>query len=468
VRAFEFILVILVAARLLTGLKWKDRWVDWLVILTTGVLFIHLGLEGFRWQMVPIYMTIGFMTIFAVSHIVTQKSPKKLSFSKFLISIVFLLVATAIPILIPIPKTKEPSGPYGIGTKTVMLVDTSREELYSQVSPSPRKLMVQIWYPTDPEKTGEKSPWIENADIMAPAIAEFLNLPNHSLNYLRYVFSHAYKDTPLSERTDRYPILLFSHGWSGFRSQNTFQVEELVSHGFVVAAPDHIYGAVASVFPDGEVALLNPDALPDKGSLPEQERLNAVRQLGDQWAGDLSFLLDTLLDPVLIDELSMFSGRLDPEKVGIFGHSTGGGAAIEFCVRDQRCEAVLGMDPYMEPVSLEVINEGIDKPLMAMFSEAWNNREDDNQTNFDKLKGNSSDTVFEFTIIGTTHYDFSDLPGLSPLAHAAGLKGSIPGKQVVRLISDYSLAFFTEELLDNKNPLVDDLISKYPEVLWSR
>ena len=39
--------------------------------------------------------------------------------------------------------------------------------------------------------------------------------------------------------TGRYPLVVFSHGYAGFRDQSTFLTAFLASWGFVVAAPDH-------------------------------------------------------------------------------------------------------------------------------------------------------------------------------------------------------------------------------------
>ena len=38
----------------------------------------------------------------------------------------------------------------------------------------------------------------------------------------------------------RCPLLVFSHGNSGYRQQSTFLTTHLASWGFVVAAPDHV------------------------------------------------------------------------------------------------------------------------------------------------------------------------------------------------------------------------------------
>ncbi len=51
-------------------------------------------------------------------------------------------------------------------------------------------------------------------------------------------------------------------------------------------------------------------------------------------------------------------------RVGAYGHSTGGGAAIQFCGTDPRCKALLGQDPFMRPVSTEVLESGVTQPAI--------------------------------------------------------------------------------------------------------
>ena len=50
-------------------------------------------------------------------------------------------------------------------------------------------------------------------------------------------------------------MLLFSHGFSGLRMQNTAQFEELASHGYVVASVDHTYDSVITIMPDSRAIL---------------------------------------------------------------------------------------------------------------------------------------------------------------------------------------------------------------------
>ena len=56
--------------------------------------------------------------------------------------------------------------------------------------------------------------------------------------------------------------------------------------------------------------------------------------------------------PVPFGEMA---NHIDLGLVGVYGHSTGGGAAVRFCLSDERCKAVLGMDAWVEPVPDRVI-----------------------------------------------------------------------------------------------------------------
>jgi len=68
------------------------------------------------------------------------------------------------------------------------------------------------------------------------------------------------------------------------------------------------------------------------------------------------------------------------------------------------------------------------------------------------------------SIEGTTHYDFTDLPFLSPLAPQLGLKGPINGKRVTVIINDYLLSFFDMTLKGAPTSLFDRHNQRYAEV----
>ena len=426
------------------------------------VTLAHILLEGTRWQMIPLYALT--LILAGLSFFVSDVKPLA-SYPTLRLAqggaVILLAVSTAVPALLPVPKIAAPSGALEVGTTIYEFTDTARKELYSGRD-EPRRFMVQVWYPAEVTSTARHAQWMPEPKIYAPAIAVFLDLPSFFLDHLALSVSPAYLDLPLAETNEQYPVILFSHGWNGFNAQNTGQAVELASHGYVVIATQHTYGAVATVFPDGTVALNNPRALPENADDPNYEVV--ARKLVNQWAEDMAFVLDQFqgFDE---DAGSLFFQRLDMERIGAYGHSTGGGAAIQFCGVDLRCKAVLGMDPFMRPISAEVIGNGISQPSFFMFSQGWADLVDSkNNKLFNQFYPNITNNSGVIVINGTRHFDFSDLPLLSPIAPQLGLKGPLNGKRVTEIVDAYLLAFFEMTLNNKPSTLFSGSFDDFSEV----
>jgi hypothetical protein len=445
---FTPIILAIYLAYPLTGKK-RPPAVGILPAFALVVIATHANVEGMRWQMIPLYafavLTL-FLSIPAFFWTTQNKAPAgrplRVIFSPstaLRTSLSLLAVSTVLPILLPVPAIPVSDGPYAIGTTIYELTDTSRKELYSGVD-EPRRFQIQVWYPSEAVTSAERAPWMANADVFAPMIALYLDLPDFFLDHLALVKVPAYKDTKVALTDAGFPIILFSHGWNGFNAQNTGQALHLASHGYVVVGIQHTYGAVVTVFEDGTVAKNNPSALPS--GAPDDEYEQAAHKLADQWAGDMGFALD-FLEEQNDDAHSQFNRSLDLSRVGVYGHSTGGGAAIQFCGTDTRCKALLGQDPFMRPVSNEVIEGGISQPSLFLFSQEWADETDSrNNKLFNPFYSKSAESYGALSIEGTAHYDFTDLPLLSPLAPQLGLKGPINGNRVIVIVNDYLLSFF--------------------------
>jgi predicted dienelactone hydrolase len=435
-----------------------------LEILTLLLGVLHLILEGYRWQLAPGY------ALFSISLLVawtlgrqssTMNKSLWIRIAGLLVFSIFYIGSILLPSLLPIPRLSPPTGPYAVGTRSWHWIDENRSDPYAPGKDVARELMVQAWYPVDQNGEGERSLWMASAEIVAPAVAAWINLPTFFLDHLVHVRTEALQDAPITSRESGFPVILFSHGFGGFRAQNTNQMQHLASHGFVVIAVEHTYAAVVSVFPDGRIAQHNPNTLP-KG-LPEDEDLQATRALGDQWASDLSFILDQLSsdDHPSID--SSWLETLDLDSIGAFGHSTGGGAVIEFCHRDPRCDATLTLDPFLKPAAEETLTQGLNHDSLHMFSETWSSSE--NLDRFATFEKNSHVKPMVVSVQGTAHYDFSDLPLLSPLAHRLGLKGPINGQRMAAIVNAYLLAYFEHMLMDSPSQLLRPDNQIYPEVI---
>ncbi len=464
-RPLEILLLVLIGTDLLSQIL--DRKIEFqglplIPSLTIITSTLQITLEGYRWQLVPAYLlAISFFLLAIVRRRREPESKKGTNWTFKGLALLAFAVAIGLPVLLPVPRLNAPDGSYPVGTTTLELVDTKRVDPYAPEPDQPRRTLLQIWYPAEGAPGLHHAPWMEAAEIVAPAVANWINLPSFFLDHLALSRSPALQDARVYPASDRYPIVLFSHGYGGFRAQNTNQAIYLASHGFIVAAVEHTYGAVVTVFPDGEVAYHNPDTLPD--GLSELEDLAATRRLGDQWAGDLAYALDTLTSLDQGGEGDLFTNRLDLENIGVMGHSTGGGAAIEFCQHDPRCASVLTMDPYLKPVSEQTLETGLAVPALHLFSERWSSGE--NQQAFSRFATQAANNTWTGSIAGTAHYDFTDLPLLTPLASMIGLKGPIPGPRVVEIINAYTLAFFDFTLKGQASALIPGLSTPYVELI---
>ena len=456
-RVLEIIILVLLAAYLL----WRHPCPLVIRLLPASALLItviHFGVEGYRWQMIPIYALNSFL---ALSALIKIRSPADWKPRASIAALVLLTVSAALPILLPVPVIPAPSGPYKVGTRIYELTDTSREELYSGKDDA-RRFQIQVWYPAEPSPSDRRAPWMNHAEVFAPYIATYIEMPSFFLDHLALVKIPAYQDSKVAVSGSGYPMILFSHGWNGFNAQNTGQALQLASHGYVIVGVQHAYGAIVTVFDDGTIAKNNPSALPI--GAPDEEYDPAADKLARQWAADLGYSLDFMSEQNE-DSSSPFFKALDSSLVGVYGHSTGGGAAIQFCGTDQRCKALLGQDPFMRPVSDELLQRGVAQPAFFMFSQQWADDVDSlNNRQFKPFYANSKEALGAVFIEGSTHYDFSDLPLLSPLASKLGLKGPINGKRVTTIVDDYLLSFFEMTLRGRASDLFNPGNQNYSEV----
>jgi hypothetical protein len=471
-RILEIILALLLFASLILPLLAgrRTRWLNLLPVGTAAVMLAQIGLEGYRWQMLPLY---GLSLIFFITGGLgwlrfssrARVDGKRSGIQVWLAVLGLVLAAAAVlpPALFPVPSLPKPTGSFKIGTFSTMLVDTSRKEIYSNNPNEPRAIMVQFWFPAKPTLSSKPGRWIENIDIIGPSLSRWLGFPSFFLDHLVYARSHSFVNPPLNKSQASYPVIFFSHGWNGLRVQSTFLMEELASHGYIVVSIDHTYGARIVVFPDGRVAENNPNALPVNAAPDIFEP--AADKLVNQWAEDIGFVLDTLTQWNQNDPGGRFTGELELDKVGVSGHSTGGGAAVEFCGRDPRCKAGLGLDAYLTPVSDRVLDGGVVQPFLYLFSERFPTVK--NNQLFARLMAHSPQSQ-EISIRGSAHYDFSDLPMLSPLAPYIGLKGPINGVRMLRMVNDYALAFFNQTLLDQPTTLLSAPQAAYPELEYNK
>jgi len=442
-RRLELLLTVVCAAAIVWPALFGTRSRRGLIFLATvGAALAQLMVEGYRWQLLPIYIValgLGLGDLLSVE----RDFPWWRRASRPVLGLVGLGMMVLPVVLLPVPELPEPGGPLEVGTLTFEVTFPERLEAYGlEPDTRPRRIMVQLWYPAVEVNEPAAVPWTDDLDVVGPALARRIGFPGFFLSHTRYTSAHAVPSAPSLPGT--YPVLLYSHGWTGFRSIAVNQMEMLASHGYIVIAPDHTYGAITTRFPDGEVVEFDPEALPPEELVAPEVYATKAVQLVDTFTDDLVGLIDALA----LGEsgpLAAIAAHVDLGRIGAYGHSTGGGAALRFCLSDERCDAVLGMDAWVEPVPDRIIAVEASIPMMFMRSDGWRGTPNDGRLR--GLAERSGAVTYWIGIEGAGHNDFILAPFISPAAARLGMKGPISAGRVVPIIDRFLQGFFDSSLL---------------------
>ncbi|HSJ54419.1 MAG TPA: carboxylic ester hydrolase, partial [Anaerolineae bacterium] len=364
-------------------------------------------------------------------------------------------------------------------------VDAGRPEIFSTDPDARRELMAQVWYPARGASSSPRAPYVQDAAALAPTLARLAHLPEFVFGHFQHVTTNAIPSAPVADDRPSYPVLIFCQGLGGYRQMNTFQVEELASHGYIVAAIDQPYTAAAVVFPDGRQvaglpieqakALVRQSYLPDEIA-PTLNGRALPEGIIPHLARDVLYTLDRLAALNQADPQGILTGRLDLERTGTFGVSLGGITAAEACRLDPRLRAALLMDA---PLPAGVVRDGLRQPAMVITRDAETMRLERKRAGgwpeseitihqitmravYDTLPGDG----YFVQVPGIFHIDFTDTPRWTPLSSRLGLTGLIAGKRVHGILNAYTLAFFDRHLKGLQAPLLDGPSARYPEVIF--
>src|SRR5215207_10082204 len=471
------------------------RWMRHLAPIALPIAIAQVLVEGPRWQMAPAYALAGlFFVVWVLRNIAPaggsagKKRTNRLAVGLAVgLGVLGLAASVALPIVLPVFRFPHPSGSYGIGTLTYHWVDTDRPEVFTADPDDRRELMVQIWYPAKGDPSSPRAPYIQDADAVMSAFARLFDFPGFLLGNVKHVTTNAIPSAPvaapMADDEPGYPVLIFLEGLGAFRQMNTYQVEELVSHGYVVVAIDQPYTATNVVFPDGRQAeglpiertkpLANQSFLPAERA-PTLNGRTFEEGIVPYLAQDVSFALDRLAVLNQADPNGILSGRLDLQRAGIFGVSLGGLVSSEACRLETRLRACLMMDA---PMSTDVVRSGLQQPAMWITRDAdamrlerriaggWPEAEihaelSSNRAVFESLPGDG----YFVEVPGMFHSNYTDMPSWSPLLRLVGVAGAIDVQRAHSIINAYSLAFFERHLKSQPATRFDGLRKQYPEV----
>ena len=189
-------------------------------------------------------------------------------------------------------------GRFPVGVRTIQ----ARDEVRGHMFPC------EIWYPATARYSGQD---------LAPETWDVFQVPSGDKSRSQT----AVRDAAAEPGT--FPLILYSHHAGGNRRAATFLCAHLTSHGYILAALDH-----------SEV--IAPRLARKEGESAGQTaaRVDAVVR---SRVPDLHLLLERVLADT--------RDRVDPEAIGVVGHSLGGWTALAMPEAEPRIRAVVAHAP---------------------------------------------------------------------------------------------------------------------------
>jgi pimeloyl-ACP methyl ester carboxylesterase len=361
---------------------------------------------------------------------------------------------------VPAPATTQsplpaPTGPFEVGRTEFDWVDTSRPD---PNSPSGhREIVVWLWYPASPKNGAEAAEWMPGkwGELLLPCYLSKQKSSGTALpgieaglkeHPIRTIRTHAYPDAPILHGEQKFPVLLFEPGFGQLPFFYTTLIEDLVSHGYIVAGTIPTYYTRYNVFSNSRVVdtFISTHA---NSHLPD-------------WTGDMIFTLNQL-EKLSTDGESRFGERLDFRRVGAFGHSFGGAASVQVAKDDPRVRAVLDLDGTLVG---DVVESGLLKPFL-MFDHP---HPDERNYHRDAVVFRDAKPAYRLSLAGSEHSfsaDFGLLPFI-PTSEKMAKLGTIDPARALAITKAYVEAFFGEHLEGKKSPLLNGPSPDYPEITF--
>ena len=423
--------------------------------LSLGVLALAVlarVIQGPRWQLV-VWQLVA-LVIAAFAGLRMWRPDHSIKLTRILgraVLVLTLLIGGLALLMEPVPALPAPSGEFLVGSQVFHWSDPSRVETLTADASDMREVVAQAWYPSD-SADGRLT-----AYVGTDAAASLMDgVPKAVFEGYDNIVTHSSDLSTVSGDRAKWPVLLFSPGLSVARQSYTALCVELASRGYVVVAMSHPYDSPASQLVDGTVVTAGDAS--GIGAKVDQIDLRAV---------DSGFVLDQLEGLARSEPDSPLVGRMDLDRVGIFGHSFGGATAVQAIAKDSRFLAGLNIDGSLFRNEIPEL----DRPFLWLQSGGQGGSVSDRDALLDGLRAGGELVKIE----GSVHMSFSDYSAyFTPLGRQIVGRipmigfGSMSTETVTPVTADIVTAFFGPILHGSSNGDLAQVAQRYPSVTVDR
>lgn len=325
---------------------------------------------------------------------------------RHLVTFLLLLTGTVSCFIDQLP---EPTGLYSVGTTTYFLYDHTRIEQYAQTPNTLRQVIVHLYYPANPDTHHKHAQYQEEAIIL------YLIQKGINIDHYRNIKTNAFYQAPIANDQSSFPVIIFSPGFGCSCRDYSSLLEELASHGYIIAALDHPYTTI-TVNQAGNVIPTTPI---DTINTNQHDLMCATLAT---WIADTNFIVDQLKQINMQDPQNIVTNRLKLDKLGIFGHSLGGAVALHICALNHLIKAAVNIDGALLNGDGTFMTNGLDKPYMILVHDYPELYQSNPEAVHFKTKAktatqayirHSTNDTYHISLNRAEHFTFSDAPLLS-------------------------------------------------------